>query len=339
MTRFGSSSLTSSLSARRKAKANVNTNNNTNYNTKGNTKAKDKAKEIAVDIQRFRERKKKKKNIDLEKLEEWGGSYEDIIVDVVAEEMRNPFTTEDELNPVIVFQDGWRIVLTTVGMHDVLEAHYGYETDAWVDSHIRLFRRPNPRKPGDDEKAVECLDQSCRLCRPHLSESDVSADAPTPPVPPSDATATVQPSTPGATRKPVKARLWSEGATQLKNAWNRIVTPPLPQVQRLSPQRIRTCEIAIKEYGLDALTSACQAVEKSAFCRGSGNRGWVAMFDWLIRADHCLKVLEGAYDAQPETPKAQPRSTNSLSDQNRREMEAFVTRGQVSPLALKEETR
>ena len=189
----------------------------------------------------------------------------------------------------------WTLVLNPE-LRAVLWGAYGNESDAWLGTRIRVTLSYKTIKSGKNKgqrkpmRVLEILEMAPRTSKPRdLVE----------PVPPSDATTTVQPSTSGATLKPVKARVRSEEATWLKDTWNRIVTDPLPKVQRLSPQRIRTCEIAIKEYGLDALTSACQAVEKSAFCRGSGNRGWVATFDWLIRADHCLKVLEGPMTPSP----------------------------------------
>ncbi len=102
-----------------------------------------------------------------------GGSYQGIIVDVVEEEVRNRFKGKHELNPVIVFLDGWRIV-PNMGIRRYLDAHYGHETDTWAGRPIRIFLRPMTRKSPDDEgrqrdeKAVECFD---------LSESDVSAGA------------------------------------------------------------------------------------------------------------------------------------------------------------------
>ena len=114
-----------------------------------------------------------KRRLDNSVLQEMGGSYEGIVVDVVDQKMRNPFTLEHELNPVIVFSDGKRLV-PNIGILDVLIAHYGPETDTWAGRRIRIFLRPMTRKNPDDdgplryEKAVECLD---------LSESDVSAGA------------------------------------------------------------------------------------------------------------------------------------------------------------------
>ena len=92
-----------------------------------------------------------------------GGSYEGTIAAVVEEEVRNRFTTQREIQPVIVFTDGYRIV-PNIGMRRALVGSFGAETDTWVDNRIRVFRRPMTRRnPGDEaqprfEKAVECLD-------------------------------------------------------------------------------------------------------------------------------------------------------------------------------------
>ena len=91
-----------------------------------------------------------------------GGSYEGTIATVVLEEIRNPFTTQRNALPVIVFTDGYRIV-PNIGMRRTLVESYGPETDSWVDKRIRVFRRPMTRRHSVKaqsrfEKAVECLD-------------------------------------------------------------------------------------------------------------------------------------------------------------------------------------
>ena len=136
---------------------------NTTNNTKDNTKTK--GKEIAVDMRRHL-----KRWLTNSALQGMGGSYQGIIVDVVEEEVRNRFKAKHELNPVILFPDGWRTVPNILKRRDLV-AHYGPETDIWAGRRSRIFLRPMTRKySGDegrlcDEKAVECLD---------LSESDVS---------------------------------------------------------------------------------------------------------------------------------------------------------------------
>lgn len=96
-------------------------------------------------------------------LEQMGGSYEGVIVEVVLEKMRNPFTTKSEVNPVVSFEDGWRIV-PNIGMRRALTENLGPDTDGWIGRQIRVFLRPVQRRaPSGDgkqrlEKAVECLD-------------------------------------------------------------------------------------------------------------------------------------------------------------------------------------
>ena len=114
-----------------------------------------------------------KRWLTISSLQGMGGSYEGIIVDVIEENVRNPFAKETQRQPVIEFSDGWRIV-PNIGMRRDLVAHYGPETGTWAGRCIRIFLRPMTRHSPDDEgrqrdeKAVECLD---------LSESDVSASA------------------------------------------------------------------------------------------------------------------------------------------------------------------
>ena len=95
-------------------------------------------------------------------LQNMGGSYEGTISAVVEEEMRNGFTTQRTVQPVIVFTDGYRIV-PNIGMRRTLVESYGAETDSWVDKRIRVFLRPMTRRDSVKaqsrfEKAVECLD-------------------------------------------------------------------------------------------------------------------------------------------------------------------------------------
>jgi hypothetical protein len=95
-------------------------------------------------------------------LEQMDGAYAGVIADVVLEEMRNKYTAKYEKNPVIVFEDGWRIVLNK-GMRKDLLHSLGSESDNWIGASIRIFLRPMTRKVGSGdgkqrlEKAAECL--------------------------------------------------------------------------------------------------------------------------------------------------------------------------------------
>ena len=86
-----------------------------------------------------------KRSLNDADLRNMGGSYEGTISAVVEEEMRNRFTTQRTVQPVIVFTDGYRIV-PNIGMQRTLVESYGAETDSWVDKRIRVFRRPMTRR-------------------------------------------------------------------------------------------------------------------------------------------------------------------------------------------------
>ena len=103
-----------------------------------------------------------KRSLNGADLQNMGGSYEGTISAVVEEKIRNRFTTQHTMQPVIVFTDGYRIV-PNIGMRRTLVESYGAETDSWVGKRIRLFRRPMTRRDSVKaqsrfEKAVECLD-------------------------------------------------------------------------------------------------------------------------------------------------------------------------------------
>ena len=114
-------------------------------------------------------------------LEQMGGDYKGVIGDVVMEEMRNRYTAKREEHPVIVFEDGWRIV-PNIGMRQALINSLGPESDDWIGGRIRIFLRPMARKGGGGggpqrfEKAVECLDAPTKTqtAREELGAEEIS---------------------------------------------------------------------------------------------------------------------------------------------------------------------
>lgn len=84
---------------------------------------------------------------------------------------------------------------------------------------------------------------------------------------------------------------------QIKNLWNQMVTHPLKPVSFLTLKRIANLRAALARHPLDKWQDIISRVETSSFCRGGGDRGWVASFDWLIGSDDAVvKILEGRYD-------------------------------------------
>ena len=94
---------------------------------------------------------------------------------------------------------------------------------------------------------------------------------------------------------------------QLRCLWNEITQKPrfegdtIPFAKSMrfgeeSPKRAK-CLRRIEEHDSIAFwTSVIEQIRTSLFCRGLGETGWIANFDWLIRnSDICVSLLEGKY--------------------------------------------
>lgn len=51
-------------------------------------------------------------------------------------------------------------------------------------------------------------------------------------------------------------------------------------------------------------------ISKSSFCRGKTGKGWVATFDWLLKPDTHLRVIEGKYDDRSGSDKTDVEEHN-----------------------------
>ena len=52
----------------------------------------------------------------------------------------------------------------------------------------------------------------------------------------------------------------------------------------------------IREYGMDDLLKAMDNIRHSDFLRGENKNGWMITFDWFVKPNNFLKVLEGNYN-------------------------------------------
>ena len=64
--------------------------------------------------------------------------YEGIIADVLEEPLNNKFKGTKQLEPVVVFEDGWRLC-PNLAMRHALTGFWGYETDEWIGRRIVVF--------------------------------------------------------------------------------------------------------------------------------------------------------------------------------------------------------
>lgn len=60
--------------------------------------------------------------------------------------------------------------------------------------------------------------------------------------------------------------------------------------------RQKLLKARIKEHGTDNVINAIGNIEKSSFLKGQNDRGWVITFDWFVKPNNFIKVLERNYD-------------------------------------------
>lgn len=84
----------------------------------------------------------------------------------------------------------------------------------------------------------------------------------------------------------------------LQSRWNTLcATEGLPKVLGLSGKRMTCAAARMSEpYFVASFEEAMKKLSRSSFCKGSNERGWLADFDFLIRAGSIEKIMEGKYD-------------------------------------------
>lgn len=87
---------------------------------------------------------------------------------------------------------------------------------------------------------------------------------------------------------------------QFKNLYNEICTN-LPQVKMLSEKRKKAIRAFHKQLTVDDFKTVCGKANKSDFMTGKNDRGWKADFDFLLRVDKAINILEGKYDNEEKS--------------------------------------
>lgn len=84
--------------------------------------------------------------------------------------------------------------------------------------------------------------------------------------------------------------------------FNRVVSR-LPKVTALTPKRRGIIQQRIKEHGREAVSVCFFKAGKSDFLCGVNDRGWMASFDWILKPENFVKILEGNFDSKTQIPR------------------------------------
>jgi Fe2+ or Zn2+ uptake regulation protein len=94
----------------------------------------------------------------------------------------------------------------------------------------------------------------------------------------------------------LKSSIDRRQAEELLNAWNAHASV-FEKALKLTRQREKLAIFLLKENpDLNFWKDLMRRLSESSFCIGINDRGWIANFDWFLRPDTYLKILEGKYD-------------------------------------------
>lgn len=84
--------------------------------------------------------------------------------------------------------------------------------------------------------------------------------------------------------------------TIIKDLWNDL-PDTIPKIKTINSgtQRYRHLKARINQYSLDDVKTAINNIYSSDWLLGINSSGWVITFDWFIRPNNFIKVLEGNY--------------------------------------------
>ena len=96
------------------------------------------------------------------------------------------------------------------------------------------------------------------------------------------------------------------GVQRVATQWNSLAAYGIKPVRDINPKtkRYDMLNARIRSYGTDKVLEAIGNIKNSAFLCGNNRKGWVITFDWFVRPNNFIKVLEGNYDSS--APRAQP---------------------------------
>ena len=104
--------------------------------------------------------------------------------------------------------------------------------------------------------------------------------------------------------------------------YNRIMTywnnnSMMKEITVITDKRKSVLHARIKEHGEEAIYKMIDQAKDSSFLRGNNKQSWTANFDWCIRPNNFVKILEGNYlDASKKSETLSEQVDRKVNDLN-----------------------
>ena len=107
--------------------------------------------------------------------------------------------------------------------------------------------------------------------------------------------------------------------------WNQLAAYGVKPVISINhgTKRFDMLRARVRSYGIDKILEAIENIKKSSFLCGSGQKGWFITFDWFMRPNNFIKVLEGNYEGMEDkgnrnksSPGSKPNQFNSFQQRD-----------------------
>lgn len=99
------------------------------------------------------------------------------------------------------------------------------------------------------------------------------------------------------------------------DSYNAICGGRLPKVTKLTDKRKRSIKNCLAQgFTVNDLSRAFKAAASTPFLTGKNDRCWTANFDFIIKPDNIVKILEGAYGGAASVFSAAPAAKNVVGE-------------------------
>ena len=116
-----------------------------------------------------------------------------------------------------------------------------------------------------------------------------------------------------------------------KTIWNSKADSTFARLSVLTEARVKAIERFLKAHKLEDFEAGIEKANKSSFLKGQGNTGFKASFDWILKSDNFVKLIEGNYDDRSNVTQPPKKPSITLTQEQIRKQYEPVDTATYSP--------